>query len=166
MNPIDIDLHINYISLGEAMISNKRIFITGGAGFIGSALISRIIDNNKVVIYDNFSRDSINNKAYKNHPNLTIVEGDILDLTSLKEAIEGSNLVIHAAAIAGIDATIRQPVKTMAVNMVGTYNILEAACTLPNLERLVEFSSSEVFGSKAYKVSETNTAITGAVGHK
>lgn len=146
------------------MISNKKIFITGGAGFIGSTLIASLIEFNDVVIYDNFTRNSIKNKSYANHPNLTIVHGDILDLNDLTQAIQGSNIVIHAAAIAGIDTTIRHPVQTMTVNMVGTYNVLEAARTLPKLERLVEFSTSEVFGTKAYKVSESTTAVTGAVG--
>jgi len=146
------------------MISNKKIFITGGAGFIGSTLIASLIEFNDVVIYDNFTRNSIKNKSYANHPNLTIVHGDILDLNDLKQAIQGSHIVIHAAAIAGIDTTIHHPVKTMTVNMVGTYNVLEAARTLPHLERLVEFSTSEVFGTKAYKVSESTTAVTGAVG--
>ena len=146
------------------MKTGDHIFITGGAGFIGSTLISRLIDDHKIVVYDNLTRNSIKTKPYRDHPNLKIIEGDILDLDHLKDSIQGSNIVVHAAAIAGIDATIQRPVKTMEVNMVGTYNLLEAAKTLPHLKRLVEFSSSEVFGTQAYKVTESATAITGAVG--
>lgn len=146
------------------MKTGDHIFITGGAGFIGSTLISRLIDDHKIVVYDNLTRNSIKTKPYRDHPNLKIIEGDILDLDHLKDSIQGSNIVVHAAAIAGIDATIQRPVRTMEVNMVGTYNLLEAAKTLPRLKRLVEFSSSEVFGTQAYKVTESATAITGAVG--
>ncbi len=146
------------------MIKDQKIFITGGAGFIGSKLIESLVHDNEIVVYDNFTRDSISTKAYLSHPHLKIIEGDILDLAHLKTAMQGANLVVHAAAIAGIDATIQLPVKTMTVNMVGTHNVLQAAQELESLERLVEFSSSEVFGSKAYKVSELNTTETGAVG--
>ena len=146
------------------MIEGKNIFITGGAGFIGSTLVSRLIEKNSIVIYDNFKRDSISKTQYKDHPNLTSIRGDILDADHLKEAVSGSHIVVHAAAIAGIDSTIRMPVHTMEVNMIGTYNVLEAVRTLSSLERFVEFSTSEVFGSKAFKVHESTTAITGAVG--
>ena len=60
------------------MISKKTIFITGGAGFIGSALAGRLVEGNKVVIYDNLVRNSLTNKPYKDHPNLTLVQGDEL----------------------------------------------------------------------------------------
>ena len=146
------------------MIQGKKLFITGGAGFIGSKLIESLVNHNEIVIYDNFTRDSISNKDYRSHPNLSIIEGDILSFDRLSSAMQGANLVVHAAAIAGIDATIQQPVKTMTVNMLGTHNVLQAAQKLEHLERLIEFSSSEVFGSKAYKVSELNTTETGAVG--
>ena len=146
------------------MIEGKNIFITGGAGFIGSTLVSRLIEKNSIVIYDNFKRDSISKTQYKDHPNLTSIRGNILDADHLKEAVSGSHIVVHAAAIAGIDSTIRMPVHTMEVNMIGTYNVLEAVRTLSSLERFVEFSTSEVFGSKAFKVHESTTAITGAVG--
>ena len=146
------------------MIQDKKIFITGGAGFIGSKLIETLLSDNEIVIYDNFTRDSISNKSYREHNNLNIIEGDILDFDHLQDSMQGSNLIVHAAAIAGIDATIQHPVKTMTVNMVGTYNVLRAAQSLENLYRIVEFSSSEVFGSKAYKVSEANKTETGAVG--
>lgn len=146
------------------MPNQKTIFITGGAGFIGSKIIERFIDEHQVVVYDNFTRDSIRNKPYRDHPHLKIIEGDILDLPHLKESMRGAQIVIHAAAIAGIDATIQRPVNTMEVNMIGTYHVLEAARSLTQLERLVEFSTSEVFGSQAFKVNERSTTTTGAVG--
>lgn len=148
----------------ELMIKDKTIFITGGAGFIGSTLVEKLIDDNKVVIYDTFERDAIKNKNVKNHPNLTVIKGDVLDLEHLKESIKGSNYVIHCAGIAGIDTVIKNPVKTMQVNMIGSANLLEAATTLDNCLRVVCFSTSEVFGQLAFKSKETSPTVLGAVG--
>jgi UDP-glucose 4-epimerase len=109
------------------MIKNKKIFITGGAGFIANMVIRNLIDNNKITAYDNFHRDTLTNSGYANHPNLTIIKGDVLDKATLKDAMKGTDIVIHAAGIAGIDTVIINPVLTMQVNMIGTANALEAA---------------------------------------
>lgn len=146
------------------MLKNKKIFITGGAGFICSNLIGHLVENNEIIVYDNFDRNSLYSKEYSEHRNLKIVNGDILDLEKLKKNIVGSELVIHAAAIAGIDNTIRNPVNTMRVNMLGTSNVLEAANQAGTIERFLEFSTSEIFGSYAFKVEETNESVTGAAG--
>jgi dTDP-glucose 4,6-dehydratase len=145
-------------------IKNKRIFLTGGAGFIGSHIIRHLLDDNKVYLYDNLSRNSIKNTELMGHENLTIVEGDILDATKLKTAMEGSNIVINMAAIAGIDTVIKDPVNTMKINMIGTYNVCEVAKDLDNCERFIQFSTSEVFGSYAYKLEEHENTICGSVG--
>lgn len=145
-------------------IEGKKIFVTGGAGFIGSTLIGHLIENNEVVIYDNLSRNSLQLKSFANHPNLTLVEGDVLDATSLKEAIKGAQYVIHCAAIAGIDTVVKLPVTTMRVNMIGSANLLEAVAQTDSVERCVLFSTSEVFGQHAVNSSETDTTVIGAVG--
>ena len=146
------------------MIENKKIFITGGAGFIGSTLIGRLVDQNQIVAFDNLARNSLKDKAFKNHPNLKLVEGDILDYPSLAQAMEGANLVVHCAAIAGIDTVIKSPVTTLRVNMVGSANVLEAASHLPNLERVLCFSTSEVFGQYGFRSHEASHVNVGPVG--
>jgi len=146
------------------MIEGKTIFITGGAGFIGSTVAGRLVDNNKIVIYDNYSRDSLKNKSFLKHPNLTIIEGDILDFEHLCQSIQGSDIIVHCAAIAGIDTVIISPVRTMRVNMVGSSYVLEAASHLPHCDRVVCFSTSEVVGQQAFRSSETDNAIMGKVG--
>lgn len=145
-------------------LTGKNIFISGGAGFIGAALISRLIDSNKIVVYDNFSRNSLKNWRLENHPNLTLIRGDVLDREAIKRNIAGAEYVIHLAAIAGIDTVIKSPIRTMQVNLLGTFNMLEAACTLTNLKRFVDFSTSEVFGSYAFRSEEGDTTSLGAVG--
>lgn len=146
------------------MIEKKRVFITGGAGFIGSTILGQLVERNQVVVYDNLTRNSLKDKRYKGHPNLTVVNGDILDYANLQKAMHGAQYVIHCAAIAGIDTVIQRPVHTMRVNMVGSANVLEVAAQLAHCERVVCFSTSEVFGQYAFRSSETDNTVMGTVG--
>lgn len=146
------------------MIKGKKIFITGGAGFIANTIMKRLIEENDFVVYDNFHRDTLSNSTLKDHPHIKIIKGDVLDLEAMTEAMSGCDTVIHAAGIAGIDTVVRNPVKTMQVNMIGTANMLEAA-RLNNISyRIIEFSTSEVFGSLAFKSSETDSTVAGSAG--
>ncbi len=146
------------------MTSNKTIFITGGAGFIANTMIARLVENNKIVVYDNYHRDTLSASAYANHPNITVIKGDVLDLDALTNAMKGSDIVIHAAGIAGIDTVIKDPVKTMRVNMIGTANALEAAHVNNITDRFIDFSTSEIFGSYAFKSSEGDNTVSGSAG--
>jgi len=146
------------------MIQNKTIFITGGAGFIANTLIKHYINNNKIIVYDNFHRDTLSGSSVANHQNLKIVKGDVLDLQTLTSAMKGADVVIHAAGIAGIDTVIKDPVRTMRVNMMGTANALQAALENGIKERFIDFSTSEVFGSMAFKSSESDQTVAGSAG--
>ncbi len=146
------------------MIENKTIFITGGAGFIANTLIKHYVEKNKIVVYDNFHRDTLTNSGLANHANVTIVKGDVLDLPFLTSSMKGADIVVHAAGIAGIDTVIKDPVRTMSVNMIGTANALEAAKVNGVSERFIDFSTSEIFGSHAFKSTEEDTAVSGSVG--
>jgi len=145
-------------------IRGKRIFLTGGAGFIGATLVGRLVNDNEIIVYDNFERDSLSSTPYANHSNLHRITGDVLNQEGLTRAMTGADLAIHMAAIAGVDTVIKNLVATMRVNLLGTYNFLEAARTLSRCERVVTFSTSEVFGTYAYRVTEADTVTTGAVG--
>ncbi len=146
------------------MLQNKVIFITGGAGFIANTLIKHYIAHNKIVVYDNFHRDTLTNSGLANHPNIKIVKGDVLDLESLTLAMKGADIVVHAAGIAGIDTVIKDPVRTMKVNMIGTANALEAALKNGVSDRFIDFSTSEVFGSMAFKSREGDQTVSGSAG--
>ncbi|MNU66698.1 dTDP-glucose 4,6-dehydratase 2 [compost metagenome] len=146
------------------MIKNKRIFITGGAGFIANTLISNLIENNTIVVFDNFHRDTISNSQFATHANLTIIKGDVLDKELLTASMKGAEIVVHAAGIAGIDTVIKDPVKTMTVNMIGTANALEAARINQVSDRFIDFSTSEIFGSMAFKSTETDETVSGSAG--
>lgn len=145
-------------------IKNNKVLITGGAGFIGTALTRRLVEHNQVVIFDNFHRNSLKDSELLNHPNLKVIKGDVTDPEGVRKAIRGCQMVVHLAAIAGVDTVIEMPVTTMQVNLLGTYNVLEAARKEKNIKRLIDFSTSEVFGTYAYKVREGDVTTLGAVG--
>jgi len=139
--------------------------LTGGAGFIGTTLSRRLVDHNEILLLDNLHRDALAGTELAGHPNLTFVQADVLDGEAVRKALDGATHVVHLAAIAGVDTVLESPVRTMRVNMIGTYNVLEAAqATGDTLERLVDFSTSEVFGKHAYKVEEIHETAQGSVG--
>lgn len=150
----------------KTTIRNKRIFLTGGAGFIGSTLAQLLAKENEIIIFDNFSRDSL---KYKKLPakNVTQIHGDIRDLEALRKICEDfqPQIAVHLAAIAGVDTVIHNPIKTMEINVIGTFNFLKANEKYSHkLERIMNFSTSEVLGAYAYKSDEkadTNFAPVG-----
>jgi len=146
------------------MIKGKKIFITGATGFIGSNLCKRLIEDNEIVAYDNGRRDALKFTGLIGHKNLKVVKGDILDEEMLRKSIEGCNIVIHLAAMAGVHSYFEQPVKTMEVNAIGTYNVLKAAQSLKGLELFINFATSEMYGVNASNVKETDETKQGPAG--
>ncbi|MBI2058975.1 MAG: NAD-dependent epimerase/dehydratase family protein [Nitrospirae bacterium] len=145
-------------------LSGKTIFLTGGAGFIGAELAGRLLDHNRLIVYDTLGRNSIRTKTFFPHANLKLIEGTVLDAASLHRSMEGADIVVHLAAVAGIDTVLKSPTQTMRVNLLGTSFVLDAARELGVRDRVVIFSTSEVFGTYAYRVSESDTTTSGAVG--
>jgi nucleoside-diphosphate-sugar epimerase len=146
------------------MPSGRRVLITGGAGFIGSHLAERIVGDNEVVILDTFRRDALTGAGLSGHPNITVIKGDVMNAADVASAMEGCDAVIHMASIAGVDTVMKHPVLTMRIAMEGTGNVLEAANAQGNIKRLIDFSTSEVFGRYAYGVTEWDATTLGAVG--
>ncbi len=146
-------------------LHGKRIFITGGAGFIGTTLARRLVDANEIVALDNLHRDALSGTDLSEHPNFAFHQADVLDADAVHELARDATHVVHAAAIAGVDTVLESPVRTMRVNVIGTYNVLEAAvATLGTVERFVDFSTSEVFGTHAFRVQEGQVSTIGSVG--
>src|SRR5204862_211685 len=87
-------------------LSGKRILLTGGAGFIGSTLARRLLAENEVVALDNLHRDTLSGTELAEHPNLTFLQGDVLDADAVREAAAGATHIVHLAALAGRDLTI------------------------------------------------------------
>jgi UDP-glucose 4-epimerase len=146
-------------------LQGKRIFVTGGAGFIATTLARQLVDENEIVALDNLHRDALSATDLADHPNFTLHEADVLDADAVRELAHGATHIVHCAAIAGVDTVLASPVRTMRVNLIGTYNVLEAAvATEHTLERLIDFSTSEVFGTHAYNVREGQVSTIGSVG--
>jgi UDP-glucose 4-epimerase len=123
------------------------------------------VDANEIVALDNLHRDALGGTELAEHANFRFVQGDVLDGELVATVAHGATHIVHAAAIAGVDTVLESPVRTMRVNLIGTYNVLEAAvATRDTLERLIEFSTSEVFGTYAFRVDERSATTQGSVG--
>ena len=134
-------------------LTGKRILITGGAGFIGSHLVERLLGANDVVVYDNLHRNALQFVHLDEHPRLHFIKGDVLDYQATRAAMEGCQVVIHCAAIAGVYTVDRSAIRTMEVNLLGTNQVVKAAIDV-RVERFVEFSTSEVYGPFIHKGKE------------
>ncbi len=147
------------------MYTGKRILVTGGAGFIGSHLAERLVAaGNHIVVLDTLRRNALAGTTLENNANVTLVKGDVMDKEVVVQSMKDCNAVIHMASIAGVDTVMKNPVLTMRIAMVGTMNILDAAIEHGKIERLIDFSTSEVFGRYAYQVTEFDATTLGAVG--
>ena len=146
------------------MISGKTVLITGGAGFIGTALTRRLVPANKVIAFDTLRRNALGPSGLLEDPNVTLIKGDVRDYPALAEAVRQADMVVHMASIAGVDTVIGNPVMTMEVSIEGTMNALRAARESGRCQRFVDFSTSEVFGRYAFRVAEGDVTQLGAVG--
>ena len=144
-------------------LSGKRIFITGGAGFIGSHLIDRIIEDNEIIVYDTMHRNALEFTNLKDHKNLKLIKGDVLDNEALEKSLDKVDIVIHMAAIAGVGTVVKKPSTTLKINLMGSYNVLEA-CRKKNVNRVIVFSTSEVYGPNVYQASEDGMTTLGPIG--
>lgn len=138
-------------------MSNKEtILLTGGAGFIGSALSAHFLkQGHRVVIFDSLMRNALQYAPdARDNPNLTLIKGDVRDLPALKEAANGATLVFHLAAIAGVSKYFRIPAEVMEINVIGTYNVLEAIKDRKEVKAFFDFSTSEIYGSDCFNARE------------
>jgi UDP-glucose 4-epimerase len=119
-----------------------RFFITGGAGFIGSNLVDRLLAaGHAVTVYDNFSTGQPRFlEQARQHPNFRLVEGDLLDVPRLAETLAGHDLVFHLAANADVRFGTEHPRKDLDQNTIATFNLLEAMRA--NGVRRIAFSST------------------------
>ena len=144
-------------------LTNKRVFITGGAGFIGSHLVSQLVEHNEVVVYDNLHRNALQFAHLDGHKNLRFIKGDVLDYDATRKAMDGSQVIIHCAAIAGVYTVDRSAVRTMEVNMLGTHQVVKASLDV-GVERFVEFSTSEIYGPFIHRGKEDDLTQIGPIG--
>lgn len=146
------------------MIRDAHLLLTGGAGFIGTALCRRLLPDNRIRVLDNLRRDALSAAGLREHPNLELVVGDVRDAELVQRACRDVDYVVHMASIAGVDTVMKHPVTTMEVSLEGTMNVLRGALAAGGVRRVIDFSTSEVFGSYAFRVREADVTSLGAVG--
>lgn len=147
------------------MLQGAHVLITGGAGFIGTACVRRLVDaGNDVRVLDILRRNALGAAGLDGHPRVTLVRGDVRDADVVRQAVRGCDHVLHMASIAGVDTVLENPVQTMEIALDGTMNVLRSAHAEGGIRRLVDFSTSEVFGSYAFRVREADVTSLGAVG--
>lgn len=143
----------------------ERVFITGGAGFIGSALAARLVhEGRSVVLFDNLHRNAVSRTDLLDRADVALIRGDVRDADALERAMADCDAVVHMASIAGVDTVMRIPVETMTISLRGTANALDASLKHGKIRRFIDFSTSEVFGRFAYRVTEGDVTQLGAVG--
>ena len=131
----------------EINFNNKKILVTGGAGFIGSNLCEALLSkDNKVVCLDNFATGKRENIAeFLENPNFTLIEGDIRELDDCLNAAKDVDYVLHQAALGSVPRSIKDPITSNDVNVSGFLNMLVAARD-NGVKRFVFAASSSIYG--------------------
>jgi len=132
-------------------IHNVKVLVTGGAGFIGSNLTDALLAlGNEVTVLDNFSTGKRENLAHlAGNPAFTLIEGDIRDMETCRKAVAGKDFVFHEAALGSVPRSIKDPMTSTAVNILGFVNMLYASQEA-GIKRFVYAASSSTYGdSKA-----------------
>lgn len=129
----------------------SRVLVTGGAGFIGSHLVGRLISEGfEVNVLDDFSTGSLKNiKDHLDRPHLNVIKGDVRRRDDVRIALKDVDYVFHLAAIANIDISMRRPKLVNDVNVFGTLNLLLESLRF-NVERFIFTSSCAVYGEPVY----------------
>ncbi|MDD4955591.1 MAG: SDR family oxidoreductase, partial [Candidatus Omnitrophica bacterium] len=129
------------------MSSNKKAIVTGGAGFIGSHMVDRLISEGyNVTVLDNFSNGRRKNLAHhKDNKNLTIIETDISDFNAIKDYFKNIDIVFHLAALADIVPSIVNPLNYYKSNVTGTASVCEAS-RLSGVKKIIYAASSSCYG--------------------
>ena len=138
-----------------------RVFITGGAGFIGSHLADHYVNaGHTVTLLDNFSTGSKSNIAHL-EGKVTTIDGDIRNIELIDQLTQDSDLVLHMAAALGVNTILESPLESMSTNIIGSEVVLNAAAK--HNKRIVIASTSEIYGKNPKQpLTETDDRVVGA----
>jgi UDP-glucose 4-epimerase len=138
-----------------------RVFITGGAGFIGSHLADHYVNaGHQVTLLDNFSTGSQLNIAHL-EGKVTTIDGDIRNIELIDQLTKDSDLVLHMAAALGVNTILESPLESMSTNITGSEVVLNAAAKYNN--RIIVASTSEIYGKNPKQpLLETDDRVVGA----
>lgn len=139
-------------------MTKRQLLVTGGAGFIGFSLVNALSEA-EIVVFDNFARSHPKVQlALSKMSHVTVVSGDILDREAIQVAAKGCDTIIHCAAVAGVQTVSLNSFDTLAVNGVGSLNVLHAARD-NSVAQVVVLSTSEVYGPMALEAHESNPTV-------
>src|ERR1035437_2261671 len=125
-------------------MKNRKVLVTGGAGFIGSNLVRRLLEEgNSVTVLDNFMTGYRSN--LDPFPSVRIIDGDVRDKSAVEIAMKDAEIVFHLAASVGNKRSIDQPLMDAEINVLGTLQMLEAA-RKEGVHKIVTSSSAGIFG--------------------
>src|SRR3989475_8484065 len=132
------------------MASSSLFLVTGGAGFIGSHVVERLLaDGHRVRVLDNFSTGSRANLDFaRGNRRLEVIRGDLKNLASVERAVRGVAVVFHQAAMRSVPRSVADPLGSNASNVTGTLHLLHAAARQKKKPRIVYASSSSVYGER------------------
>ncbi len=143
-------------------LRDKNILVTGGAGFIGSHVCEYFAERGcKVVAFDNLERGKILgkeiNQGYtlefiKNLNNVKFIKGDVRDFKALKTVCNDVDAIIHTAAQVAVTTSLKNPRQDFEINVLGTFNVLEAARQSSNDPRIIYCSTNKVYGSNVNNI--------------
>jgi UDP-glucose 4-epimerase len=138
-----------------------RVFITGGAGFIGSHLADHHVNaGHQVTLLDNFSTGSKTNIAHLDGK-VTTIDGDIRNIELIDQLTKDADLVLHMAAALGVNTILESPLESMSTNITGSEVVLNAAAN--HNKRIIIASTSEIYGKNTKQpLSETDDRVVGA----
>jgi nucleoside-diphosphate-sugar epimerase len=137
----------------------SEILVTGGAGFIGSHIVDRLLDEGfKVRVLDNLSTGEKKNLAqHQNKKSFQFIEGDIRNFDLVKKTVKGVDAVIHEAALVSVTRSVENPLLSNEVNITGTVNLLKA-CVDAHVKRFLYASSCAVYGDTETLPNHENLA--------
>ena len=137
-----------------------RIFVTGGAGFIGIHLCKKLLElNHDVTVYDNFSNSLRENFDSEINQKVTVVSGDILDISKLVTSMQNHEIVIHLAAQISVPESVKNPKLTFDVNVNGTHNVLES-CKKNKISKIIAASTAAVYQNVSEKTILNESSVT------
>jgi len=137
-----------------------RIFVTGGAGFIGIHLCKKLLElNHDVTVYDNFSNSLRENFDSKINQKANVISGDILDISKLVTSMQNHEIVIHLAAQISVPESVKNPKLTFDVNVNGTHNVLES-CKKNKISKIIAASTAAVYQNVSEKTILNESSVT------